>query len=207
MRYLEELFGSDSRIALDVGKLSNLQMQSFLSHGLPSLHRYAYRLLGNKADAEDAVQDALLAAFKHSNQFRGDAQFSRWLTAIVINCAKMQLRKRLRHTHVSLDSRSEEEQEFAISEFLIDHRPNPEYECHRSMLHRQLMKLAAQLSPALRRTFHLRFVHQLSVSETARILGVPIGTVKARTARARAKLLKPLRRLLHPPCRSCARGR
>jgi RNA polymerase sigma-70 factor, ECF subfamily len=45
--------------------------------------------LGNKADAEDAVQDAVLAACKHLNQFRGDAQLSTWLTAIVINCARM----------------------------------------------------------------------------------------------------------------------
>ena len=58
------------------------------------------------------MQDALLAAFKHLDQFRGNAQLSTWLTAIVLNCAKMHLRKRLRHTHVSLDSRSEEEQEY-----------------------------------------------------------------------------------------------
>ena len=67
-------------------------MLSVLSHCLPSLYRYAYRLLGNQADAEDAVQDALVAAFEHLNQFRGDAQLSTWLTTIVINCARMHLR-------------------------------------------------------------------------------------------------------------------
>ena len=179
---------------------STAQMVHVLSSGLPSLYRCAYRLLGNKADAEDAVQDALLAAHTHSNQFRGDAQISTWLMAIVINCARMQLRKRSRHTHLSLDSRIGEEQEYSLSDLLVDDRPNPEDECARSMLHARLMRSAAQLSPTLQKTFHLRFVHHLSVCETARVLGVPTGTVKAQAARARAKLLKSIRGMRSRSC-------
>ena len=180
-------------------------MLHVLSHGLPSLYRRAYRLLGNKADAEDAVQDALLAAFKHLNQFRGEAQLSTWLTAIVINCARMHLRKRSRYIHVSLDSRIGEDQEYPLSDILVDHRPNPEDECHRSTLNARLMKSAERLSPTLRKTFHLRYVDHLSVCETARVLGVPIGTVKAQAARAKAKLQKLVRGVLHTG--SCYRGR
>jgi len=197
MPSLEKLIKRGEGVALESGTRSPAQMVHVVSHGLPSLYRYAYRLLGNKADAEDAVQDALLAALKHLNQFRGEAQFSTWLTAIVINCAKMHLRKRLRYTHVSLDSRIGEEQEYPLSDILVDDRPNPEDECHRSMLHGRLMKSAAQLSPILRKTFQLRFADHLSIRETARLLGVPTGTVKAQTARARAKLLKAMRGLLH----------
>ncbi len=171
---------------------------------LPSLYRCAYRLLGNKADAEDAVQDALLAAHKHLHQFRGDAQISTWLMTVVINCARMQLRKRSRHKQLSLDSRIDDEPDHSLSETLADDRPNPEDECHRSMLHRRLMKSAAELSPVLRRTFQLRFEDHLSILETARILGVPTGTVKAQTARARAKLLKAIRGVLQPRSRFCA---
>lgn len=141
-----------------------------------------------------------------TNEFRGDAQLSTWLTTIVINCARMHLRKLSRHTHVSLDSRIGEEQEYSLSDILVDDRPNPEEECHRSMLRRRLMKSAAQLSPTLRKTFQLRFVHQLSISETARLLGVPTGTVKAQIARARAKLMKSLQGL-HRRFRSCGRRR
>jgi len=65
-------------VALETGAPSPAQMMAVLSHRLPYLYRCAYRLLGNKADAEDAVQDALLAAFKHLNQFRGEAQLSTW---------------------------------------------------------------------------------------------------------------------------------
>jgi RNA polymerase sigma-70 factor (ECF subfamily) len=182
-------------------------MLSVLPHCLPSLYRYAYRLLGNKADAEDAVQDALVAAFKHLHQFRGDAQLSTWLTTIVINCARMHLRKRSRYIHVSLDSRIGEEQEYLLSDTLVDHRPNPEDECHKSRLNARLIKSAAKLSPTLRRTFHLRYVDQLSVCETACALGVPIGTVKAQTARARAKVLKSIRGVLHTGSRSPKRLR
>jgi RNA polymerase sigma-70 factor (ECF subfamily) len=207
MRYQEQLIEGGEGVALDSTKPSPAEMLVVLSHCLPSFYRYAYRLLGNKADAEDAVQDALLAAFKHLNQFRGDAQLSTWLTTIVVNCARMQLRKRSRYTHVSLDSRIGEDQEYSLSDILMDHRPNPEDECHRSTLNARLMKSAAQLSPVLRKTFQLRFVDHLSVCETARVLGVPTGTVKAQTARARAKLMKSIRGTLHEGSRSRGRRR
>jgi len=197
MRYAERLIAGGEGVALDSAKLSPAEMLSVLSNCLPSLHRYAYRFLGNQADAEDAVQDALLAAYKHLKQFRGDAQLSTWLTTIVINCARMHLRRRSRYTHVSLDSRIEDERDYSLSDILVDHRPNPEEECRRSTLNARLMKSAAQLSPILRKTFHLRFVDHLSIGETARVLGVPIGTVKAQTARAKAKLRKLVRGILH----------
>ena len=183
--------------ALNAAKPSPVEMFSVLTHCLPSLYRYAYKFLGNKADAEDAVQDALLAAYKHLNQFRGDAQLSTWLTTIVINCARMHLRKRSRYTHVSLDSRIGEEQEYLLCDTLVDQRPNPEDECHKAWANARLIESAARLSPKLRRAFHLRYVDHLSVCETARVLGVPIGTVKAQTARARAKVLKSIRGKLH----------
>jgi len=197
MPSLEKLIDRGEGVALESGTPSPAQMMAVLSHRLPYLYRYAYRLLGNKADAEDAAQDALLAAFKHLNQFRGEAQLSTWLTAIVINCARMQLRKRSRHIHISLESRIGDEQEYPLSDTLVDHRPSPEDECHKAWANARLIESAARLSPTLRRTFHLRYVDHLSVCETARVLGVPIGTVKAQTARARARVLKSIRGVLH----------
>jgi RNA polymerase sigma-70 factor (ECF subfamily) len=207
MPSLEKLIEGGQGVVLESGTASPAQMVAVLSHCLPSLYRYAYRLLANKADAEDAVQDALLAAFQHLNQFRGEAQLSTWLTAVVINCARMQLRKRSRYIHVSLDSRIGEDQKYPLSDTLVDYRPNPEDECHTSTLNTRLMKSAAQLSPTLRRTFHLLYLDHLSVCETARVLGVPIGTVKARSARAKAKLRKLVRGVLHTGSRSRGRRR
>jgi RNA polymerase sigma-70 factor, ECF subfamily len=177
------------------------QLEQILASGLPPLYRRAYRILGNAADAEDAVQDALLAAYTHLDQFRGQSQISTWLTTIVLNCARLQLRQRLRHVQVSLDESTGGPQPVLVSERLADHRPNPEAEYRESELSSRLTHLHSQLSPTLRRTFLLRDVDGLSIRETARILGVPTGTVKAQSARARKRLKKLMRRTLRPRSR------
>ena len=69
MPSLEKLNERGEGVALESGTPSPAQMMAVLSHRLPYLHRYAYRLLGNKADAEDAVQDALLAAFDVADRY------------------------------------------------------------------------------------------------------------------------------------------
>jgi len=167
-----------------------------LSSGLPSLYRGAYRLLGNAADAEDAVQDALLAAYMHLDQFRGQSKMSTWLGAIVHNSARMQLRRRLRHVHVSLDEPTGEAEEHYALRQLTDRRPSPEDECRNGELSRRLTHFQSQLTPTLRKTFQLRDIDGLSIREAARILGVPLGTVKAQSARARKKLRQLMRRAL-----------
>ncbi len=172
------------------------KLQDVLSLRLPFFYRCAFRLLGNAADAEDAVQEALLAAFKHINQFRGQSQLSTWLTTIVRNCALMQLRKRPRQIHVPLDERFGEEQPRSLWEGLADERPSPEEEFRNSELTARLRKCTALLSPTLRRTFQLRVLDGLSIFETARILGVPHGTVKAQLARARARIARHMRPVL-----------
>src|ERR1700726_2607277 len=86
------------------------EMQDILSRYLPSFYRRAYRYLGNAADAEDAVQDALLSVYQHLHQFKGEPQMSTWLTPIVTTSARMHLRRRPRQIHVSLDEKSTEEQ-------------------------------------------------------------------------------------------------
>jgi len=177
------------------------QLEQILASGLPSLYRRAYRILGNAADAEDAVQDALLAAYTHLHQFRGQAQISTWLTAIVLNSARLQLRRRLRHVQVSLDECTPDLQPVSVSERLADHRPNPEDECTESELSARLTHLHSYLSPTLRRAFQLRDVDGLSIRETARILGVPTGTVKAQSARARQRLKEFMWRTLRPRSR------
>src|SRR6202795_1492022 len=137
--------------------------QEVLLLRLPSFYRCAFRLLGNAADAEDAVQEALLAAYKHINQFRGQSQISTWLTTIVRNCALMQLRKRPRRIHCSLDQQFGKEQPRSLSEGLADERPGPEDELRNSELMAFLRKCGARLSPALRRTFQLRIVDGLCI--------------------------------------------
>jgi RNA polymerase sigma-70 factor (ECF subfamily) len=190
------------------------EMNKALRRCRASFFRNAYRFLNNEFDAEDAVQDALLSAYKHIDQFRGEAQISTWLTAIVSNSARMQLRKRQRQTHVSLDEPVGEEQEHTPSDSLKDGRPSPEDDYRESEFHARVKRFVTQLSPPLRKTFELRALDGLTINEAARILGVPNGTVKARLARARAKLRRlmgrdagPQRRALQTYVRPSASGK
>jgi RNA polymerase sigma factor (sigma-70 family) len=180
------------------------ELHDVLASRLPSLHRSAYRLLGNTADAEDAVQDALLSACKHFDQFRGESHISTWLTAIVFNSARMRLRHQRRHVHVSLDEQIGEDQQYSLSERLVGPGPSPEEEYRNCELTGHMRQLTARLSPILRRTFHLCDINGLSIREAAEILGIPVGTVKAQLARARKKLKQLMHGTLKP--RLC-RGR
>jgi RNA polymerase sigma-70 factor (ECF subfamily) len=193
--------GTDERDEIPSEGRAAQQLEQILASGLLPLYRRAYRILGNAADAEDAVQDALLAAYTHLHQFRGQAQISTWMTTIVLNCARLQLRRRAKHAQVSLDESTGGPQPVSVSERLADHRPNAEDEYIESELNARLTHLQSQLSPTLRRTFLLRDVDGLSIRETARILRVPAGTVKTRSARARKRLKELARRTLRPRSR------
>ena len=116
----------------------------------------------------------------------------------MLNCAQLQLRRRPRHVHVFLDESAGDLQTLSVSERIPDYRPNPEDEYRESELSTRLSHLHSQLSPTLPKTFLLRDVDGLSIRKTARILGVPTGTVKAQFARARKRLKHLMRRTLRP---------
>jgi RNA polymerase sigma-70 factor (ECF subfamily) len=142
--------------------------------------------LSNVADAEDAVQDALLSALKHVHQFRGQAKMSTWLTTIVINSARMKLRRRL--TSVQLPLETDGHHDLPLENTVSDTRPGPEEAYRKREIAETLAQATSWLSPALRTTFQMRDCDGLSIRETADLLGVPTGTVKARLARARVRL-------------------
>jgi RNA polymerase sigma-70 factor, ECF subfamily len=192
-----EYLGNEQRLEISIPEARTREMEDVLSRRLPSLYRSAYGFLGNAADAEDAVQDALLSAYKHLDQFKGQAQMSTWITAIVTNCARMQLRRRPRQSHVSLDERFGEEQEYTVSEILAHRGASPEDESRSAELQLHVLRFVEQLSPCLRKAFQLRDLDGLSTSEAAHVLGVPDGTVKARLARARAKLRQLMSNAFH----------
>ena len=116
MQKTESNIGSEQRLDVCTFEKETQEMQDVLARSMPSFYRRAYRYLGNAADAEDAVQDALLSACRHLGQFKGQSQMSTWLTTIVINSALTQLRRRPRQIHTSLDERfGEEEQGYCLS--------------------------------------------------------------------------------------------
>jgi RNA polymerase sigma-70 factor (ECF subfamily) len=139
---------------------------------LARLGRIALRLLGNIANAEDAVQDAFLSAFTHPDQFGGQVKMFTWLTAIVINAPRVKLRRRSRQAQISLDE-TQGERNLLPAEMLPDHQPNPEEICCRRELAERLADATTQLSLTWRRTFQLRYVDSLSIGETALLLECP----------------------------------
>ena len=151
----------------------------------PMFYKKAFHLLRNATDAEDAVQDALLSAYKHLGRCRGQAKLSTWLTTIVINAARMQLRRR--SGHFSLDQEHGQDG-LIFLEQLADSRPSPEEVCCAVEARDRLVEGIWQLSPKLRRAFQLRDLDGLTTKKAAQVLGVRQGTVKAQLARARAQL-------------------
>src|SRR6202048_3326122 len=127
MQSPESNIGSEQRLDVCIFEKETQEMQDVLTRSMPSFYRRAYRYLGNAADAEDAVQDALLSACRHLDQFKGQSKMSTWLTTIVINSALTQLRRRPRQIHMSLDERiGEDGQGYCLSERLADGKPSPE---------------------------------------------------------------------------------
>ena len=207
MQASEAYHGNEQYLDISAPEKETRELQDAFSRCLPLLHRTAYRYLGNAADAEDAVQDALFSAYKHLDQFRGQAQMSTWLVAIVSNCARMQLRRRPRQIHVSLNEQFGNDEGYTVADRLVDCAPSPEEEYRKAELRERIMQFSEELSPRLRRTFQLRDLDGLTTSEAAHILGVADGTVKAQVARARVKLTRLVRRTLDAqprrlrPCR------
>jgi RNA polymerase sigma-70 factor (ECF subfamily) len=151
-------------------------------------YRRAYRYLRNPHDAEDAVQDALLSAYTHLDQFKGSAKMTTWLTTIVTNSALSYLRKRPRQPHASLDEPLPHDAGSCLSDSLMDVRRGPEDECALSELNHHLMQFMAELSPSFREAIQLRDFDELTTSEAAGVLGVPESTIKTRVSRARLQL-------------------
>ncbi len=132
------------------------------------------------------MQDALLSALTHVDQFKGQAKMSTWLTTIVINSARMKLRRRLTSVQLALDE-TDGQQDF-LEDIVSDTRPGPEEAYRKREIAETLAHAISRLSPTLRTTFQLRDIDGLSIRETADLLGVPAGTIKARLARARVRL-------------------
>ena len=144
----------------------------------------ALRRLRNVEDAEDAVQDALLSAYKHFGQFEGRSKLSSWLTRIVINAAGMKLRGRSRCEVISLDQTSKDGAAELVNE-LADAGPTPERICEQTERQAMLRKALAQISPKLRAAFQIREITGLSTREAADALRITKNTLKSRSRRAR----------------------
>ena len=157
------------------------------------LFRAARRITKTREDAEDAVQDALMQAFVHLKNFEGRSNVATWLTRIAINSALMILRKKRATPLVPIDE-STTKGETRRARELPGGGPSPEAICLQRERKRSLSIALSELTPALREAIELQELHELSVQETARVLGVSVPAVKGRLFHGRRKL----RKMMHP---------
>ena len=160
----------------------------------------AYSILRNREDAEDAVQEAFLSAYRHLCSFEGRSAPKTWLTRIVLNAALMIRRKRKPSAVRSL-SESGVPHEDGWTENIPDLQPDPEMVHAERETLRFIDEKLGKLTPVLRQAFTMTYYDDLSGAEACATLGVSSGTFKARLFHARRKLLDRTERALVTPIR------
>ena len=159
------------------------------------IFRIAQHITQNREDAEDVMQDAFLKAYEKLDQFQGNSKFYTWLVRIAVNESLMRLRKRRTGKLVSMDEDVQTD-EGSVPRDFADWAPNPEQNYTQAELAEILKKTIQGLPQGFRVVFVLRDVEGLSTEETAQMLNLSIGAVKARLFRGRLRLREELSKVL-----------
>ncbi|MBN2223694.1 MAG: sigma-70 family RNA polymerase sigma factor [Deltaproteobacteria bacterium] len=147
------------------------------------IYGHTLRLLGNREDAEDVLQETFLNMFKGLENFRGDSSFSTWIYRIATNNALMRLRK-LSHGERELNDElppPESMKRQALASHILDPKDTL---LEKEML-QELNKAVDRLPEKYRTIFLLRDVEEFSTDRTAKVLGISEAAVKSRLHRAR----------------------
>jgi len=151
----------------------------------------ALRLLNDEDAASDAVQEALISAFRRFDTFRGDSLRS-WLARVVVNACYDEMRKKRRQHSVPLEQFNSDGEEIETSYWLIDPESDPELQFETFELESAIQSSLSKLAPIYRLMLVLVDIEGLSYEEAAMAAHVPVGTVKSRLARARSQMQKSL---------------
>ena len=151
----------------------------------------ALRLLNDEDAAADAVQEALISAFRRFHTFRGDSLRS-WLARVVVNACYDEIRKKRRQHSVPLEQFNAEGDEIETSYWLVDAQADPEVQYEAGELETAIQKSLNKLPEIYRVILVLVDIEGLSYEEAANAAHVPVGTVKSRLARARLQMQKSL---------------
>jgi RNA polymerase sigma-70 factor (ECF subfamily) len=151
---------------------------------LDDVYTLARYLLRDSTDAEDAVQECYLRALRHFDTYRGPAM-KPWLFAILRNVCRGEFARR---SNSLLQTDGETEDDGAAAPIWQEAQPSPEAEMIREWDGQTIHRLIADLPSQFRATIVLREINDLSYREIAEVVGVPVGTVMSRLARARSML-------------------
>lgn len=186
---------SDAQLAALVAAREPDALRLLMRRHNQKLFRTARSILRSDAEAEEAVQEAYLHAWRSAGEFRGEAKVSTWLVRIVVNESLARLRRRRRGAEViSLDGDSPEERAVAEASMQRESPDHPERETLRAEARRLLEAKIDELPEAFRTVFVLRAVEEMETEEVAACLAIPEATVRTRFFRARALLRESLAR-------------
>ena len=162
------------------------------------LYRVARSMLRNDAEAEDALQDAYLRAYRAMATFRGESSLATWLTRIVVNECMTRLRRQARRDNivpiVALGVDHSQEDESVPEEPSADGGGRPDDALGRAELRALLERKIDELPRDFRSVFVMRALEEMSVEEVAELMRIPQATVRSRFFRARAQLREALAR-------------
>ncbi len=148
-----------------------------------NIYNLGFRLLGNKEDAADLMQDTYIKAYENLDKFEGRSSFSTWLYRIATNNALMKLRKE-KNKNISIDEiKKIGDKDYKIE--ISDWYENPSLYFKSSELKQQLQKAIDSLPPKYKSVFILHDIEELPISEVAKILSLSIPAVKTRIHRSR----------------------
>ncbi|HUF00011.1 MAG TPA: sigma-70 family RNA polymerase sigma factor [Anaerolineales bacterium] len=151
----------------------------------------ALRLLNDEDVAADAVQEALISAFRRFHTFRGDSLRS-WLARVVVNACYDEMRRKRRQRSVPLEQYNADGDEIETSYWLVDPESDPERQFESYEMEETIQNSLKKLPSIYRLMLVLVDIEGLSYEEAANAAHVPVGTVKSRLARARLQMQKSL---------------
>lgn len=141
--------------------------------------RFAERMLGTRADAEDVVQDAFLRAYRFLPNYQERERFEGWLFRILTNQCRTAAARRRRHALPFAEVRERE---------AIERSPAPDRAAERSAVRQDIERALARLDPLQREAFLLKHVEELSYEEIAAMTGLGVSALKMRVKRACERL-------------------
>ena len=155
------------------------------------LYRIALRVVRDECVAQDALQEAMIHAFRHIRSFRG-GNFKSWLARVTVNASYDELRRGRRHNGIPLELFTSEGDEVESPDWMRDPTSGPEDRAEQSELQMALHGCIKSLMPDYRLMVILVDMEGMSYEEAAYVAHVPVGTVKSRLSRARIQLRNSL---------------
>lgn len=178
----------DAPLAVRVASGDGAAFELLMRRHNRRLYRIALSVLRDAADAEDALQEAYIAAYRAIGAFRGESSLATWLSRLVLNHCLARRRKELRRDGIATIV-----PETAESQAVFDvDAETPDRALVRAELRELLERKVGELPEAFRTVFMMRCVEELSVEETAQLLNIPEATVRTRQFRARSLLRESL---------------